>query len=197
MPGLASAARTSGFTILAVDELSYPSRLMLMVTMFIGGAPASMVGGVTVSTAGVLMVAVLSTVRGMPQAIVFGYVFPFETIAKAAAIMTIATLFCFFATLLLLTHKLPSFLPVAFEAVSAFSSSGYSQGSVGDFNTTERLLIILSMFWGWLGLLTLVIMLAQRECPVLARYPTEGILSVDHMFYQRGIITGCATRNLP
>nr|WP_290665470.1 potassium transporter TrkG [Ardenticatena sp.] len=170
------SARTAGLTIVPMDELSEASALVVMVSMFIGGAPASMAGGVTLSTIAVIWVAVRSTVRGLPQAVVFGRVLPLETIAKAMAIMTVGTLLCFAITLALLTDRTGAMFPVAFEVVSAFSNTGYSLGTTADLDTFGRLLIIFTMFWGRLGPLTLVVMLAQRERPTLVHYPTEQIV---------------------
>jgi trk system potassium uptake protein TrkH len=170
------AARTAGLTIMPIDELSQGSKLVLMVLMFIGGAPASLAGGVTISTVGVLMVAVVSTIRGLPQAVVFGRVLPFETIAKAMAIMTVSTLLCFFVTLILLSINSENLFLMGFEVVSAFSNTGFSLGATPILSSAGRLLIAFTMFWGRLGPLTLVILLAQRERPALARYPSERIV---------------------
>lgn len=170
------AARTAGMTIFPIDQLSEASSLMFMALMFIGGAPASMAGGVTISTVAVIGVAVLATVRGLPQAVVFERVLPFETIAKAAAIMTISTILCFVVTLIVLTSGHGRLLAVGFEVVSAFSNTGYSLGSTTELTDLNRLLIAFTMFWGRLGPLTLVVMLTQRERPTLARYPTEQIV---------------------
>lgn len=170
------SARTAGLTIIPLEQLSEASQLVLMISMFIGGAPASMAGGVTLSTIGVLLVAVVSTVRGLPQAVIFGRTLPFETIAKAVAIMTVSTLVCFFTTLFLLTGQTGNLFPVGFEVVSAFSNTGYSLGSTADLSLFGRLLIAFTMFWGRLGPLTLVVLLAQREHPTLVRYPAEQIV---------------------
>jgi trk system potassium uptake protein len=170
------SARTAGFTIIPFEALSPASALILMVSMFIGGAPASMAGGVTMSTVGVLAIAVLSTIRGTPQAVVFGRMLPFETIAKAVAIMTVSTLLCFVVTLFLLVRQADALLPVAFEVVSAFSNTGYSLGLTPKLDDPARVALALTMFWGRLGPLTLVVLLAQREHPTMLRYPAEQIV---------------------
>jgi trk system potassium uptake protein len=170
------SSRTAGLTIFPIDQLSEASALLIMALMFIGGAPASMAGGVTISTVGVLWFTVLSTVRGQPQGVAFGRVFPLETIAKAVAIMSISTLLCFVATLVLLAVRPYALLPVAFEVISAFSNTGYTLGETLNLSPVGRLLIAFMMFWGRLGPLTLVILLAQVEHPTLARYPSERIV---------------------
>ncbi|WP_025745743.1 TrkH family potassium uptake protein [Kallotenue papyrolyticum] len=170
------SARTAGLTIIPLDQLSQANGLVLMLLMFIGGAPASMAGGITISTIAVIVTSVLSTVRGLPQAVVFGRVFPLETIAKAAAIITVSTLLCFITTLALLILRPGPLLPVAFEVVSAFSNTGYSVGLTTQLSDVGRLIIAFVMFWGRLGPLTLVILLAQREQPSLVRYPAERVV---------------------
>jgi trk system potassium uptake protein TrkH len=170
------SARTAGLTIFPIDQLSEASALVIMALMFIGGAPASMAGGVTISTIAVLWITVLSTVRGRPQGVVFGRVFPPETIAKAVSIMTVSTLVCFVVTLTLLVIRPYALLPVAFEVISAFSNTGYSLGETARLTAVGRVLIAFTMFWGRLGPLTLVILLAQVERPSLARYPSERIV---------------------
>ncbi|MCO6452309.1 MAG: hypothetical protein J5I90_16140 [Caldilineales bacterium] len=170
------SARTAGLTIVPIELLGQASALTILVSMFVGGAPASMAGGVTMSTVAVLMVAVYSTVRGQPNAVAFGRTLPLETIAKAVAIMTVATLLCFAITLSLLTDLEDSFLALTFEVVSAFSNTGYSLGETPNLDSVGRFLIAFTMFWGRLGPLTLVVLLAQRERPTYARYPTEKIV---------------------
>lgn len=170
------SARTAGMTIVPIEQLSQANALVLMTLMFIGGAPASMAGGVTISTVGVLLVSVFSTVRGLPQGVIFGRVFPLETIAKAVAIMTVSTLLCFAITLLLLATQPGALLPTAFEVISAFSNTGYSLAHTAELNDLGRVLIAFTMFWGRIGPLTLVILLAQRERTALARYPSERIV---------------------
>lgn len=170
------SARTAGLTIMPLEGLNEPSKLMLLVSMFVGGAPASMAGGVTSSTVGVLLASVVSTVRGAPQTIAFGRTLPLETIGKAVAIMTVATLLCFVVTMILLINATGRTFPVTFEVVSAFSNTGYSLGETGNLDELGRLLIAFTMFWGRLGPLTLVVLLAQRERPSHVLYPSEQIV---------------------
>jgi trk system potassium uptake protein TrkH len=170
------SARTAGLTIIPIDQLGEASILILIVSMFVGGAPASMGGGVTMSTVAVLIVAVIATVRGRPQAVAFGRTLPLETISKAVAIMTVSTLLCFIITLALLLRDAGDSLPVVFEVVSAFSNTGYSMSLTPNLDTIGRILIAFTMFWGRLGPLTLVVLLAQSERRSMALYPSEQIV---------------------
>jgi trk system potassium uptake protein len=170
------SARTAGLTILPIEELSQSTQLILMLWMFIGGAPASMAGGVSTSTVGVLIFAVVATAKGYQAAVAFGRTLPTETIAKAVAIMTVSTLVVATVTLGLTMLSDVDIFRIGFEAVSAFTNTGYSLGHTGELDTTGRLLIILSMFWGRLGPLTIVVALAESEVPSLVGYPEEPVI---------------------
>jgi trk system potassium uptake protein TrkH len=65
---------------------------------------------------------------------------------------------------------------LAFEVVSAYSNTGYSLGITGDLGPLSLVLVALTMFWGRLGPLTLVVALAQRRRKTLIRYPEEKII---------------------
>jgi len=90
--------------------------------------------------------------------------------------MTVSSLLVFIVSLILLAEMPKTFFPVVFEVVSAFSNTGYSMGTTADLSSFGRLVIGLTMFWGRLGPLTLVVLLAQRERPTYARYPSEQIV---------------------
>lgn len=171
------SARTAGLTILPLDELSQSTQLMLMIWMFIGGAPASMAGGVTSSTIGVLLITALTTVKGDDEAVAFGRTIPRETINKAVAIMTVSTLLVAVITIVLSTspHQGDIFA-LGFEVVSAFANAGYSLNVTANLDNWGRALIVFTMFWGRLGPLTIVVALAQREQPTLLHHPEESVL---------------------
>lgn len=170
------SSRTAGITILPLDQLTEASLLILMVWMFIGGAPASMAGGVSTSTVAVITVAVLATVRGQPQAVAFHRAMPTETILKAMAVMTVSTLVVAVVTLVLVLMRAGNLLVLGFETISAFSNTGYSLGVTSELSVPAQLIIAFIMFWGRLGPLTMVVVLAQRQRPSLVTYPDEKVI---------------------
>ncbi len=170
------SARTAGLTILPIEALSEASQMMIMLWMFVGGAPASMAGGVSTSTLGVLLISVIATSRGMNSATAFQRTLPFETIAKAVAIMTVSTLLVVIVTLLLSLRHEGAIFTVTFEVVSAFANAGYSLDFTSDMDSFGRLMIAFTMFWGRLGPLTIVVALAQRQQPTLLHYPDERVM---------------------
>lgn len=171
-----ATSRTSGFVLQPLDTMHPASTLLLTALMFIGGSPASMGGGVTTSTLAVLVLALYSYVRGRAEVVVARRTIPPETVVKAAALTTVALLLVGLTTwLLLMTHD-TSFEVALFEVVSAFATCGFTLGLTPELSLFGRLLIALTMFWGRLGALTIVVALAQTSREQSVRYPEEQIL---------------------
>ena len=170
------SSRTAGLTIVPLEQLGEASQMIILLWMFIGGAPASMAGGVSTSTVAVILVAVVATARGHTSSVSFQRTLPRETIAKAVAIMTVSTVLVALVTLILVMNKEGPIFATSFEVVSAFSNAGYSLDFTSQLDEFGRLLIALTMFWGRLGPLTIVVALAQSEQPTLIRYPEEPVI---------------------
>jgi trk system potassium uptake protein len=172
------SARTAGFPGLRdFTELGPESRLLMMALMFIGCAPASMGGGVTTGTFGVLGLAFWSSVQGRSVVRFRRRSVSHETIQRAAAVLSISLALVFVATwLLLLTHEM-QFSDALFEVVSALATCGLSMGVTGELNLFGRFIIIFMMFWGRLGALTIAVALLQpRAEKLLVEYPEATLL---------------------
>lgn len=171
-----TASRTSGFVLQPLGSMAPASALTLIWLMFVGGSPASMSGGITTSTLAVLVLATWNYVRGRSTVTVAGRSIPTETVLKALAILTISLLVVgVTASLLLLTQE-TTLTEGLFEAVSAFSTAGFTLGLTSRLTLFGRLLMAGAMFWGRLGPLTVVVALARREQPRRVAYPEEQIL---------------------
>lgn len=170
------ASRTAGMTFFPLADLSQASQLILLIWMFIGGAPASMGGGAGISTVAVVLVTLASIVRGHNEVRIFGRTLPTETVYKAVAIITVSTALVIGMTLLLTFFGAKDLFAVAFEVVSAFSNTGYSLGLTPQFGLWGQLALAFTMFWGRLGPLTLMVALAQRSRQSLINYPEEKII---------------------
>lgn len=172
------STRTAGFPGLRdFDQLLPASRLLVMALMFIGCAPASLGGGITTGTFGVLALALRSSVQGHAVVRFRNRTVPDETIRRAAAVLSVSLFLVFLASwLILITHEMP-FSDVLFEVVSALATCGLSLGITDDLNLFGRLIIILMMFWGRLGALTIAVALLQlRPEKQLVQYPEATLL---------------------
>jgi trk system potassium uptake protein len=172
------SARTAGFPGLSdFDMLQNESQLLIMTLMFIGCAPASMGGGITTGTFGVLLLNLRSYVLGLPEVRWGQRTIAPGIVRRAGVVLTISIGLVIFASwLILMTHRLP-LNTVLFEVISAFATCGLSLGITGDLNTFGRLVIIVLMLWGRLGALTLVMALAANgESKTNIHYPPEKVL---------------------
>lgn len=171
-----ATSRTAGFVLQPLGSMAQANVLLLTVLMFIGGSPASMGGGITTSVFAVLLLALASYARGRAQVVVSRRTIPTETVLKAAAVLTAALALCGAVTWLLLLSQ-PTTLPEAlFETVSAFATCGFTLGLTPKLDLFGRLLVAFTMFWGRLGALTIVVILAQRDISPAVSYPEEQIL---------------------
>ncbi len=172
------AARSAGFTGLAdFSNLHDTSRLLLIFLMFIGGAPASMGGGITTGTFAVLVLAMWSLSRGYNRVHAGQRSISMGTVWRAVTVLIVSLLVVTFVTWLLLLTQDLSLSETLFEVVSAFSTTGLSLGVLGKLDGFGRLVMVALMFWGRLGAVTIVLILLKRPGqPTLKEYPEEIVL---------------------
>jgi trk system potassium uptake protein TrkH len=178
------SARTAGFNTIDLSQLRGASLYLLILLMIIGGSPASTAGGIKTTTAGIIFATLWDTAKGRQEVTIFHRRLPFETVANAFLLAFLAFALVTGATLLLLAVEQLSFeqfLPVLFEVSSAFGAVGLSTGDGGvlsyaaTFDDVGKLIIVLVMFIGRLGPITIgMLVLARSESRV--RYPEEKVL---------------------
>jgi trk system potassium uptake protein len=122
------------------------------------------------------MLAMWTYARGRSKIVVGGRTIPGETVSKAVAIVTAATLLVLAVTWLLLLTQPATLAEALFEAVSAFATAGFTLGLTPRLDLFGRLLIALTMFCGRLGALTVVVALARRAPAAPVSYPEEQVL---------------------
>lgn len=153
---MSTTARTAGFTTVPMSEFTPGSRFTLMVLMSIGGSPGSTAGGMKTVVFAVLVLAIISTVRGRREVEVFGRALPDALVKKAATVAAGLFGVIGLATLVLdLTERIP-FESLFFEVISAATTTGLSLGATGELTPPGRVVITAVMFLGRIGALSLV-----------------------------------------
>lgn len=172
------SARTAGFSAVATFETFTPAtQFLLIVLMFIGCAPASMGGGITTGTLAALGLGVWAYARGSVQPQIAGRTLGIHTIRRAAAVLSISLFLVSLATwLILATHPHATLDAALFEVVSAFATCGLSLAFTAQLNGFGLAIIMLMMFWGRLGALTIVLAFLQTRRASHLSYPEEQIL---------------------
>jgi trk system potassium uptake protein TrkH len=166
-------ARTAGVNSVDNAALLGPAALVVMALMFIGGASGSTAGGIKVNTFSVLLIAIVSTARGRPSAEAFGRRIPHIVVYRAVAVALLAIALGFVFLLSLMVVARHELLDVLFETVSAFATVGLSRNLTPQLPDPALVILILAMFVGRLGPLTVVLALTARSRPVAYRHAVE------------------------
>jgi len=136
-----------------------------MVLMFIGGSPGSTAGGIKTSTAGVLLFSVISVLRGCNDVNMFRKRLETEVVFRAMAIVILSLIVIIGTTIVLSISGQAALLEYLFESISAF-------GSVG------KAALIITMFLGRVGVLTMgmAITVRMQKSEVKLKYPEAKVL---------------------
>lgn len=169
--------RTAGSNTLNIGDLTQSSLFLIIMLMFIGASPGSTGGGIKTTTFITLLGAVWSQIRGKEDVIFYRQRIVYETIYKALTV-TISGLFLVMMVTMLLTitEHGKSFLMILFEATSAFGTVGLSMGLTPELSHIGRAIIILTMFAGRVGPLTIAFAVTIRRNPDAFRYPKGKIM---------------------
>ena len=173
--------RTSGFTVVPLELMHPVTRFFSELLMFIGAAPSSAGGGIKITTFVVFLFTVHSYCHRRREVVLSKRTIPPETI-REALIITFTFFFCIALTTaaLLITEygtRSYDFEKLLFEAVSAVTTTGLAfTDTTAALSLPGRFVVMLAMFVGRLGALTVVPMIAGDDAPETVRYPKEDIL---------------------
>lgn len=160
----ATVPRSSGFNSLEVGNMSDASALVTMILMFIGGGSLSTAGGIKVGTFIIMVLSVLTFLRRSDELTIFKHSISPQMTFKALAVISITFMLIlvgFFALLILEPNK--RFLDLLFEAVSAACTVGLSRGITEDLQPASLVALMMLMFAGRLGPLTLAYLIATPK----------------------------------
>lgn len=172
--------RTAGFATIDQEQMHSPSKLVTTALMFIGASPASTGGGVKTTTMAVLFAVVLSQVRGREQVRMGRKALSPGLTMRAISIFLIMLLMVLISTAVLSASMFETepFDEVLFETTSAIATVGLSCNMTPQLNFVSRMIVILMMFAGRVGPLSLTMSLARQQLctsdPV--RYPYDRIM---------------------
>ena len=159
--------RTAGFNSIDIAALRDITKVVMIMLMFIGAAPASTGGGVKVTTVAVLVTTVLAVIRGQDDTIVHKRRVKYQTVYKALAVFSFGFLLVAVSTLIIYmslegSDPALSVVDVMFEEVSAFATVGLTSGITAISGPVAKWTLILSMFIGRVGPVSLALSLAMR-----------------------------------
>ncbi|WP_425100050.1 TrkH family potassium uptake protein [Tropicibacter sp. S64] len=162
--------RTAGFNTLDYGAMHDSTALMTMLLMLVGGGSTSTAGGIKVTTLIVLMLGTLAFFRRTEELHVFGRSLGVDEVMKVMALTTISLLVVLTGMFVISISHDAEFLDLAFEVTSAFGTVGLSRGATPHLDGMGRTVVMVIMFLGRVGPLTLGFFLATRSTPRV-RYP--------------------------
>ena len=169
-------ARTAGFNTVNTGALNPFTLFMLTFFMFIGASPGSTGGGIKTTTFFVLLLSIVTISRDRRFNTVLGRRIPYRVVNRSFAIMVCSIGLVIGGTLLLGFSENFGFMPVFFETVSAFGTVGLSAGITPRLSDFGKVVIMICMFAGRLGPLTLVVATRNVASTRLVTYPEEHIM---------------------
>jgi trk system potassium uptake protein TrkH len=178
-------ARTAGFNTICFGRLSNAMLFLFVILMFIGAAPGSCGGGIKVTTAAVFLTLVRSKLKGETSTQTMKRSIPGESVSRAVAVVISSALVIGLVFAMLLITQLGDtshiesrgmFLEYLFEAVSAFGTVGLSMGVTPHLDVTGKWLVILLMFVGRLGPLTIAFSVQPRKGGSKFEYSEENVM---------------------
>ncbi|GGG21603.1 TrkH family potassium uptake protein [Pontibacter amylolyticus] len=168
----AVTTRTAGFNTVDISALNVPTLLMFIFLMFIGASPGSTGGGIKTTTFTIILLSVWATIRGKRNVEIGKRTIPHSVSYKAFSVFTFAAMInIFFLFILTITDSQFDIFRLAFEQVSAFATVGLSTGITAGLSDAGKGIIILSMFMGRVGTLTLALALSTRASTTAYKYP--------------------------
>ncbi|MFH1760663.1 MAG: potassium transporter TrkG [bacterium] len=178
-------ARTAGFNTVDLGNFRNVSLIIITFLMFVGASPGSCGGGIKTTALAVLVFTIISRLRGQTRVNAFNRTIPDEQLVKTVAIFILAVcvVFIFSVILLISEHGNESHLETSgttleylFECVSAFSTVGLSLGVTQKLSLSGKWLIIVLMFIGRVGLLTVVYEFSRNRKGIAMEYAEEGVM---------------------
>lgn len=170
-------ARTAGFFTISQSGLHGASVLVMLVLMFIGGSPGGTAGGIKTSTFALLMYAAMGTVKGQNEVVAYRRTISPKSVRKAWTVFAISLLMALIGTALVMQLSGGELEDVLYEVFSAIGTVGITRGLTTELNTAGRIIIIICMYLGRIGPISMAIAFSRKKTENSIRY-AEGEITV-------------------
>ena len=170
-------ARTAGFNSIDIGQMTTAGLFFMIALMFIGGSPGGTAGGTKTTTFRVISSCTQSILQGKEEVLLYERKVPNSLILKAIGVIFGSLMTISIATMLIaLTDPKVEFIRVLFEVVSAFATVGVSTGITAGLSGLGKLVLVMTMYMGRVGILLLMSALLGDPKPSQVHYPEESLL---------------------
>jgi potassium uptake TrkH family protein len=173
---LSVTSRTAGFSTVSVGHLAVPTLMIVLMLMYIGGAPNSSSGGVKITTVVTVLASLKSYITGKDRVDIGWNNVPARTVKRAFIVILVSFILLFLAIFVLTLSEDQAFFDLLFEAVSAFGTVGLSRGITPELSTVGKVVISLVMFAGRIGLFTFAIAMVDDKDKSGYQFPEVNIM---------------------
>ncbi len=168
--------RTAGFATVPQQNLTDASAIVSIFLMFIGGSPVGTAGGVKTVTITILLISAFAVIRNNEETVLFRRTISKQAIGKAVAVVSMSFIIAFVSTVLLAAVSGAPALDVMYETFSATATVGLSRNLTASLNFWGKLIIIVTMYLGRIGPISLVIAFnTKKRKQNIIKNPTEEI----------------------
>lgn len=169
--------RTAGFNTIDIGQMTSAGLYITILLMFIGASPGSTGGGIKTTTFRVLLNTAQTVVQGRQQVLSYQRQIPIELVFKSVGVIITSILIVMAGTIMIcISDPNISAIQILFEVVSAFATVGLSTGITASLSGFAKLILILIMYVGRVGLLLILNAIIGEVKPTNVRYPEEELL---------------------
>src|SRR5699024_919905 len=168
--------RSAGLSTMDVSLLSDSNHFFMSFLMFIGASPSSAGGGIRTTTFALVLIFIITYARGGKKVRVFNREIYDEDLMKAVTITILAIAIVFFTLVIISILEPFSETQLLFEVTSAFGTVGLSLGITENLTTVSKILLMILMFLGRVGLVTFLFSFRKENQNDHIRYPKERII---------------------
>ena len=175
----ATTPRTAGFNTVDLNSLSDSGYLLTVMLMFIGGSSASTAGGIKTNTLAVILMGMFAVFRGKRDIEIGKKRIDYSLVSQALAIFTACLILVMTATLIICAIEPDADAPfkaVLFEVVSALGTVGLSMSLTPTLGVISKIILILLMYAGRVGILTLALALGEARKTSETKKPLDTLL---------------------
>lgn len=158
-----ATTKSAGLATMDLNDFTPSNQLFMSILMFIGGSPSSASGGIRTTTFAIVLLAIFFYARGKGSIKVFRRELNNEDVLKSFIVISTAAMLCLASILILSITEKGTLIQVIFEVTSAFGTNGLSMGLTPMLTTFGKILIILLMFIGRLGIVTCLLILRGKD----------------------------------